>query len=57
MNKYYEIKKREDVTVKNMLEIYGKSSKYRKKITWDTFYLITGWTHIQITKDERQNKK
>ncbi len=54
MRKYYEIKKREDVTVKNMLEIYGKSSKYRKKITWDTFYLITGWTHIQITKDERQ---
>ena len=37
MNKYYEIKKREDVTVKNMLEIYGKSSKYRKKITWDAF--------------------
>ena len=54
MSKYYEIKKREDVTVKNMFKIYKTDNKYRNKITWDCHYLITGWKHIQQTKDERQ---
>ena len=32
MSKYYEIKKREDVTVKNMLKHYNNDKKYRNKI-------------------------
>ena len=54
MINYLDIKERKDVTVKKMFEIYKTDTKYRNRITWDAHYLITGWTHIQITKDERQ---
>jgi len=54
MINYLDIKKRKDVTVKKMFEIYKTDNKYRNRITWDAHYLITGWKHIQQTKDERQ---
>jgi hypothetical protein len=54
MINYLDIKKRKDVTVKNMFKIYKTDNKYRNRITWDAHYLITGWKHIQQTNDERQ---
>tara|TARA_R100001198_G_scaffold81541_1_gene54438 strand:+ start:651 stop:818 length:168 start_codon:yes stop_codon:yes gene_type:complete len=53
MNKYFEIKLRKDVTVKNMLKLYDNDKRYRNKITWDCVYLITGWKHIPITKENK----
>jgi len=41
---YLDIKKRKDVTVKKMFEIYKTDNKYRNRITWD----------IQQTKDEKK---
>jgi len=49
---YLDIKERKDVTVKKMFEIYKTDNKYRNRITWDAHYLITGWKHIQQTKDD-----
>ena len=54
MTDYLDIKERKDVTVKKMFEIYKTDDKYRNKITWDALYLITGWKHTQLTRDERQ---
>tara|TARA_R100001129_G_scaffold165032_1_gene131447 strand:- start:30 stop:197 length:168 start_codon:yes stop_codon:yes gene_type:complete len=54
MTDYLDIKERKDVTVKNMFKIYKSDDKYRNRITWDTFYLITGWKHIQHTKNDKQ---
>ena len=54
MTDYLDIKKRKDVTVKNMFKIYKTNNKYRNRITWDAHYLITGWTHIQQTKDDKK---
>ena len=51
---YLDIKERKDVTVKKMFEIYKNDNKYRKRITCDAYYLITGWKHIQQTKNERK---
>jgi hypothetical protein len=49
-----DIKERKDVTVKNMFKIYKSSYKNRNRITWDTFYLITGWKHIHHIKNDKQ---
>ncbi len=54
MTDYLHIKKRKDVTVKKMFEIYKTDNKYRNRITWDAHYLITGWKHIPHNKNERQ---
>jgi len=47
---YNKVVKRKDVTVKNMLKMYKSHPRFKRKITWDTFYLITGWKHIPNEK-------
>ena len=54
MNDYLDIKKRKYVTVENMFKLYKTDNKYRNRITWDAYYLITGWKHIQQTKVEKK---
>lgn len=43
-----KLTKRKDVTVKNMLRLH-KIDKRNKHITWDNFFLITGWKTIKRT--------
>ena len=52
-NEYNKVVDRKDVTVKNMIEYYNKSNRFKNKISWDNYYLLTGWTHKQRTKDGR----
>jgi len=47
---YNKIVNRKDVTVKNMLKMYKSHPRFKNKITWDSFYLITGWKHIPNEK-------
>ena len=48
MNKLVD---RKDVTVKNMLKLYSNDTRYKKKISWDCFYLVTGWKNVNLTKN------
>jgi len=55
MNKYKnEIVERKDVTVENMFKLHSNCTKFKNKITWDNYYLVTGWKYVQKGKDERQ---
>ena len=47
---YNKVVERKDVTVKNMLDMYKSHPRFKSKITWDAFYLITGWKHIPNEK-------
>ena len=47
---YNKVVERKDVTVKNMLNMYKSHPRFKRKITWDAFYLITGWKHIPNEK-------
>ena len=57
---YNKVVQRKDVTVKNMLNMYKSHPRFKSKITWDSFYLITGWKHIPNEKIKKsktsQNK-
>jgi|TARA_R100000482_G_scaffold111519_1_gene53872 hypothetical protein len=50
---YNKVVERKDVTVENMFKIYKKNNRLSKRITWDNYYLVTGWEHTPRTKDER----
>jgi len=47
---YNKVVERKDVNVKNMLKMNKEDSRLKNRVTWDAYYLITGWKHIPYTK-------